>query len=103
MPGRDGTGPRGLGPLTGRGAGSCAGAAAPGFLPGRGFGAGSGRGSGTVVRGGGWRHCFFATGVPGWMRFGEKEALKHQAETLQSELAFIKKRLEDIEGGDETK
>jgi len=31
------------------------------------------------------------------MRFGEKKALEHQAEVLQSELDLIKKRLEDIE------
>jgi len=34
------------------------------------------------------------------MRFGEKEALKNQAESLQSELDLIRKRLEDIEEGD---
>jgi Family of unknown function (DUF5320) len=61
---------------------------------GRGFGAGFGRGRG--AGGSGWRHCFFATGLPGWMRFGEKQALKNQAESLQSELDLIKKRLEDI-------
>jgi len=31
------------------------------------------------------------------MRFGEKKALEHQAEVLQSELDLIRKRLEDIE------
>jgi hypothetical protein len=46
---------------------------------------------------------FFATGLPGWMRFGGKQALKTQAEALQSELDFIKKRLENIEDGDEAK
>jgi len=45
MPFGDGTGPRGLGPMTGRGAGFCAGFGAPGFtnpVPGRGFGFGWG-------------------------------------------------------------
>jgi len=32
MPRGDGTGPMGLGPMTGRGAGFCAGFPAPGFL-----------------------------------------------------------------------
>ncbi len=32
MPGGDGTGPRGLGPMTGRGAGFCAGFNVPGFM-----------------------------------------------------------------------
>jgi hypothetical protein len=59
---------------------------------------------------------FYATGLPGWLRFGdsaapygyptpyqkadpemEKQALKNQAEALQSELDFIKKRLGEIE------
>jgi len=54
MPFGDGTGPRGMGPMTGRGAGYCAGFGMPGFanpIPGRGwlglrrgFGRGLGRG-----------------------------------------------------------
>jgi len=66
MPFGDGTGPRGMGPMTGRGAGFCAGFGAPGFtqpIPGRGFGMGRGNpnaypyaGYGYAVgpRGGGW-------------------------------------------------
>ncbi len=51
MPRGDGTGPWGLGPMTGRGAGFCAGYPAPGFvnpIPGRGWprGRGGGRGFG---------------------------------------------------------
>ena len=46
MPFGDGTGPRGLGPMTGRGAGYCTGSGRPGFanpVPGRGrFGFGRG-------------------------------------------------------------
>jgi hypothetical protein len=55
---------------------------------------------------------FHATGKPGWMRFDgyaapyqkpdpnlEKQALKDQAEALQSELDFIKNRLSKIETG----
>ncbi len=40
MPFGDGTGPRGMGPMTGRGAGYCAGFGRPGFanpVPGRGW------------------------------------------------------------------
>ena len=67
MPRGDGTGPAGLGPMTGRAAGYCAGYPAPGFMnpmPGPGF-----RGWG---RGGGWgrRNWFHATGLPGWQRAG---------------------------------
>jgi len=54
MPFGDGTGPRGMGPMTGRGAGYCAGFGRPGFanpIPGRGwtgwgYGVGFGRGVG---------------------------------------------------------
>jgi len=55
MPGGDGTGPGGLGPMTGRAAGFCAGYPVPGYanpVGGRGyFGRGRGRGMG---RGFGW-------------------------------------------------
>lgn len=85
MPGGDGTGPRGMGPMTGRAAGYCAGYGAPGTMnpvPGRGLGLrqgygrqvgmGYGRGFGGRGRGGGWgrRNWFYATGMPGWARAG---------------------------------
>jgi len=83
----------------------------PGY--GRGFGGGMGfRGAGYGGGGRGRRNRFYATGRPGWMGFGgypaayqgtgpdvEKQALKNQAEALQSELDLIKKRLGDIEAG----
>ena len=53
MPGGDRTGPAGMGPMTGRGAGYCAGYSVPGYanpIAGRGFGGygafGRGRGGG---------------------------------------------------------
>ena len=49
MPFGDRTGPLGLGPMTGRAAGYCAGYPVPGYLnpiPGRGFGRGAGFGGG---------------------------------------------------------
>ena len=71
MPRGDATGPAGLGPMTGRAAGYCAGYNMPGYanpIGGRGFGMGYGRGFGfgRGSRGGGfgWRHRFFATGIP---------------------------------------
>jgi len=71
MPRGDGTGPMGMGPMTGRAAGYCAGYGMPGFMnpiPGRGFWGGGGFGR----RGGGrgWRHWYYATGMPGWARAG---------------------------------
>jgi hypothetical protein len=62
MPNKDGTGPRGQGAMTGGGRGYCAMPAnnvekqpAHGMFNDRG-------------RGRGMRHCFNATGMPGWMR-----------------------------------
>ena len=68
MPGGDGTGPGGMGPMTGRAAGYCAGYPVPGYMNpvgGRGYW-GGGRG------GGGWgrRNWFHATGLTGWQRAG---------------------------------
>ena len=70
MPRGDRTGPAGMGPMTGRGAGYCAGFQAPGFanpVAGRGIGYGFGRGGQGGGRG--RRNMFYATGVPGWQRF----------------------------------
>ncbi|MBN2399606.1 MAG: DUF5320 domain-containing protein [Candidatus Aminicenantes bacterium] len=118
MPRGDRTGPRGMGPMTGRAAGFCAGYEMPGYtnhLPGRGFGMGFGRGRGAWGRGfagggRGWRNMFNASGQPGWMPYGgyaapvanadpemEKQSLKNQADYLQGELDAIRKRLEEVE------
>jgi len=112
MPRGDGTGPAGMGPMTGRAAGFCAGFNMPGYTNsgiGRGFGYGMGRGRG-------FRHWFYATGLPGWVRFGgfnhpyayppsyqkpdpeiEKQTLQNQAEYLETELNEVKKRLAALE------
>ena len=121
MPRGDGTGPRGMGSMTGRAAGFCAGFGVPGSMnamPGRAFGLGAGFGVGRGFGGGGrgWRNRFYATGRPGWTRFGgyaapyanpmpypnadpeaEKQALRNQADILESELNLIRKRLTDME------
>jgi hypothetical protein len=112
MPFGDRTGPEGLGPMTGRGAGFCAGSGVPGSMNpafGRGFG-GRGRGGGR-----GWRNWFRATGLTGWQRaFGwpasgapqafaaprrdqELGALKAQAEQFEGALGDIRKRIEALE------
>ena len=63
MPNRDGTGPVGQGAMTGGGRGYCVAVLNGADVRpsnGRGF---SGRGGGR-----GFRNCFNATGLPGWMR-----------------------------------
>ncbi len=119
MPGGDGTGPAGMGPMTGRGAGLCAGYATPGFASagfGRGFW-GRGRGGGWARGGGwGWRNQYYATGLTRWQRaaygypafaavpFGgppagadEIEVLRGQAAYFEDALEGIKKRIEELE------
>ncbi|MBC7248832.1 MAG: DUF5320 domain-containing protein [Anaerolineae bacterium] len=112
MPRGDRTGPMGMGPMTGRAAGYCAGYGVPGYanpIPGRGYGMGWGGGWG---RGWRWRHWYYATGLPGWARFGyapaygpyapptreqEAEMLKEQAEWLKGQLDAISKRIAELE------
>ncbi|HDP24768.1 MAG TPA: hypothetical protein ENN34_04920 [Deltaproteobacteria bacterium] len=68
MPRGDRTGPAGYGPMTGRGAGYCAGFSVPGYMnpyPGRGYGRGFGGGFGG---GFGWRHRNWAGGSSFWGR-----------------------------------
>ena len=67
MPRGDRSGPGGAGPMTGRGLGYCAGYPAPGYAAG-GYGGGYGGG------GRGFRHRYYATGVPGWGRAGYARA-----------------------------
>jgi hypothetical protein len=123
MPGGDRTGPAGMGPMTGRAAGYCAGYPAPGFMnpvPGGGFW-GRGRGGGR-----GWRNMYYATGLTGWQRAGsglpafgsppayplpyagpafatgmtkeqELDMLKGQAEYFEDTLDGLKKKIEELE------
>lgn len=110
MPGGNRTGPMGMGPMSGRGAGYCSGYDMPGYAnfgPGRAFRAGMGMGGGW---GRGWRHrnWYYATGVPGWARWGyapyaaaptpetETEILRKQADWLKQQLDEIGQRLEEL-------
>lgn len=109
MPGFDGTGPQGLGPMTGGGRGYCAvpiSGKQP-IYPGRGFfGRGGGRGR---------RNRYYATGLSGWQRasmgmpaFGGAHAYapemtpKEETDILKNEADFLKKQLEDIQNRIET-
>ena len=125
MPGGDGTGPAGFGPMTGRAAGFCAGYSAPGYanpVGGRGYWGRGYRGGGR-----GRRNWYYASGLPGWVRANQgmpawggyaggytaeryagsppaavspqqqQEALKQQAEYLQQSLDDINKRIEELE------
>jgi len=104
MPSGDGTGPMGMGSMTGRAAGYCAGYANPGYRN-----AGGRRG-----RGGVWgRRRGFGGGRFGWAPMGagyptygggpapptreqELETLKQQATDFQGALTNIQKRIEQL-------
>lgn len=122
MPYGDRTGPMGMGPMTGRMAGYCAGFGMPGAINpmgGRGFGVRGAWGGG----GRGWRHWFYATGMPGWMRAGmgvpawgaapypygapappgmsdeaEVAALKTHAANPEQTLQSLRQRIQNLEG-----
>jgi len=127
MPGGDGTGPMGLGPMTGRAAGFCTGYGIPGYANyayGRGFRAcGRGRSGG----GRGYRNWYYRTGLTGWQRAAvgmpvrgypyacggvyippapmatnrqqELDMLKGQAEYLEDMLDNIRMQLKELEEG----
>jgi len=125
MPFGDRRGPAGFGPMTGRGAGYCAGYSTPGYMnPSYGAGFGWGRGRGWFGRGGGygWRNWYYATGLPGWARSGygyshfgispmpypadltakeESNLLKEQAEFLKNQLDEVQKRLSILQKAQE--
>lgn len=99
MPAGNGTGPMGMGSMTGRGAGYCSGSGMPGYANAGGFG-GGGFGFGGVR---GRRNRFFAAGPQGRFAQGavdpatEQQALKNQVEALQAQLEAIQKRLAEME------
>ena len=121
MPGGDRTGPMGAGPMTGRGVGLCAGYPVPGYMNpayGRGFwGGGRGRGFGRgfgMAGGRGWRHQYYATGLPRWARAGAyaypgaspapsnvtptpKAARQEELSYLKEQAQYLKGALDDIE------
>lgn len=116
MPRGDRTGPEGMGPMSGRGMGYCAGYGAPGYMNpgpgygrGRGYGYGYGRGRGFRGGRGGWRYPVYggpAYGyppawdvppvAPRWTAEDEAAALKQQADMLQNTLADINRRIDEL-------
>ena len=115
MPGGDRTGPAGMGPMTGRAAGYCAGYSVPGYMNpvygrgGFGFGRGMGRGGGWgrgFGRGLGWGLGAYPYGSPypavpapyGTSATPQQEAdmLKEQAKAMQEEIKAINQRIKDL-------
>ncbi len=113
MPRGNGMGPNGLGPMTGRGMGFCAGSDLPGYLN-CGYGGGYGRGLGLGFRHQGAGRGGYGFG-PGWgFRAGgfrypgygpdfyaptpeeEKGSLKNYADGLRSRLEEIESRIREL-------
>lgn len=93
MPFGDRTGPRGMGPMTGRGGGQCAMAWPAGGCR---FHVSGVRRSGG---GRGWRHWYRATGLAGWVRarkgrFGDP---RYAPWTPQEELQYLKEYIQGLE------
>jgi hypothetical protein len=102
MPGFDGTGPAGTGPMTGWGRGFCGAYGTRGFY--RGFGFRYGWGG----RGGEWRHRAvfpgWGWGWFGWPPYGpayapvdELAVLKEEAAWLKGELDAVEQRINELE------
>jgi hypothetical protein len=101
MPGYDGTGPVGMGPMTGGGRGYCAVGGADFYARPR---------AGSFLRRGGGRgrrNMYYATGSTGWQRSGypyaepsafeEKNILKSEAEAMKRDLEAIQRRIQTLE------
>lgn len=94
MPRGDGTGPEGMGPMTGRGAGFCEGNDVPGFRsprPGRGLGRGFGRGAGRA-----WRNRIRGSGFPGWRRLAWGGGAPDMDKDPETEKRFLRRQLDAI-------
>ena len=112
MPGFNGTGPNGAGPMTGRGIGECTGnnAEARDFGAGRGIGRGGrmGKAGGGLGRGAGRRGCGYASGgfrFGGWPAYEPTEqqkqkVLKNQADFLEKELKAIRDEIGRMDSTD---
>ncbi len=101
MPGGDGSGPLGFGPMTGRGAGYCAGFNGSGYAMGRGYGFGFRRfnRSGFPCRFSFYSPAYAPEAYPAAVAYpaaDEEESLKAEANYLESQLKQIKKRLEAL-------
>ncbi|MFW9947329.1 MAG: DUF5320 domain-containing protein [Candidatus Odinarchaeota archaeon] len=112
MPGGDRTGPRGLGSMTGRGLGYCAGYDSPGYTRGygmglgRGWGRGWGRGRG-IGFSKGWRWNYGPIYTPVYTSYrpeiiskvtpeNQLTMLKQEKEYLEKEVNGIKTAIDDI-------
>jgi len=93
MPGGNGTGPMGAGPMTGRRMGRCAGFAGTGFGYGRGFG--RGMGNRNRFRAGGFT-SFPQQVQPAMTKEQQLQFLQQEAQNLEEDLKDIKSQIEQL-------
>jgi len=99
MPFGDRTGPRGQGPMTGRGMGYCAGHPRPGYgmYPYvRGFGRGRGWGQGYGRRYYPASSYRMTVSEEKEILQSEKEALENEVEVLKEEMKIVEKRIKEL-------
>ena len=96
MPRGDKTGPNGMGPMTGRQAGYCAGFDTPGFNNNYSGtrGGGFGRGNRLRFRGGFQNNAY---SVPEYPDVSEKTILENEIKMLKEQLDSFEKKLSDIQ------
>jgi hypothetical protein len=111
MPRGDGTGPAGMGPMTGRAAGYCAGYSVPGYMNpmggrmGMGWGRGWGRGRGWSVPYGApagpapFQPAAYGSSpyAPAYSKEQEKDMLQNQVKAMEEQMEAIRKRIEEID------
>ncbi len=108
MPGFDGTGPMGAGPLTGGGRGYCGpygstyGFYGPGFRAGFGPGWGYGRGFGWSGYAPPYAYPYGAPYPYAVRPEDELNMLKNQADMIRADLDAIKKRIESLESASDS-
>jgi len=103
MPGGDGTGPAGMGPMTGRAAGYCAGYYVPGYANLNAWAGWNRFGYGRArVRNFGWRGGFYSSYAYGYPYMSkmtpqqEAEMLSEQAKAIQEDISSINERIKEL-------
>ncbi|MDD4731214.1 MAG: DUF5320 domain-containing protein [Desulfovibrio sp.] len=114
MPGFDGTGPQGQGPMTGGGFGRCTGGTGlgrgmgRGMATGQGFGMGMGMRRGQCGRGAGFGGRFAGRGAMGWNAAPvqplspeqQRDAMKQRLQWLEQESQALRSQLAETPDGE---
>ena len=100
MPRNDSTGPQGLGPMTGRRLGACAGNENVGFGNNFRFGRGLGRGASGMGRGRGYGRNYGNS--VSMSSYSNERSIENEVNVLKEQLEFLEKQLSDIRKQDKS-